>query len=86
MFIDEIPVEKPGFQPKGKKSFSISNVYMLENLRDKIKCLGIEKIAESADSDKNGKIIKLKCYTQEQFYKKFKYSGKRNMTLKICLG
>ena len=70
MFIDEIPVER--FQPKGKNSFSISNVYMLENLRDKFKCLGIEKIAESADSDKNGKIIKLKCYTQEQFYKKFK--------------
>ena len=72
MFIDEIPFSdaNPGyakFQPKGKNSFSISNIYMLENLRDKTKCLGIEKIAESADSDKNGKIIKLKCYTQEQF-------------------
>ena len=28
---------------------------MLGNLCDKIKCLGIEKVAESADSDKNGK-------------------------------
>ena len=28
---------------------------MLVNLSDKIEYLGIEKIAESADSDKNGK-------------------------------